>query len=348
MRRLSLTCCATLFLMTAVLAAVPGIAHAADADTPPTCEAVLAAGHEGGHEGAEASDVILHHVGNDSLITFESPLPTDDGVAPGSFSIDFRKILCGTFGWNGVVSAGSVSIDLTPTKHTFWLWIGALAVILLFLIGRPPKKGDWVPRGLYSVLEMMVLFVRDDIARENIPDREAADRYTPYLLTAFFFILTMNLLGLIPWCASATANVSVTLALAFFTFCLTQAATMRATGFIGYFKHLTGGVHWALWPIMVPVEVLGLFTKPFALTIRLFANMVAGHIVIYFLLGLIFLLKTLAVAPVSIAFAAAIYLLEIFVAFLQAFIFTLLSAIFIGLGAASGHHEDAESKGDAH
>ena len=130
----------------------------------------------------------------------------------------------------------------------------------------------------------------------------------------------------------------MTLGLALMTFLLTQAAGIRTAGIGGYLKHLTGGVHPLLWPIMVPVEFLGLFTKPFALTIRLFANMVAGHIVIFFLLGLIFILKTAFLAVVSVPFAFAIYLLELFVALVQAYVFTMLSALFIGMGAAMGHH----------
>ena len=316
---------------------------AATPTAPLSCEQIRAKGTPHAATDENVSEVIFHHVTDAYTVAFESP------VSHAELAFNFKDLECRLLGWNGVVSLGGLDIDLTPTKHTFWLWVGALLVVLLFLVGRPPKKkGDYVPRGLYGALEFLVLFVRDDIARQTIPDREAADRYTPYLLTAFFFILVMNLLGLIPFCASATSNVSVTLALALFTFLLTQAATMRATGFAGYFKHLTGGVHWALWIIMIPVEFLGLFTKPFALTIRLFANMVAGHIIIFFLLGLIFLLHTLIVAPVSVAFAGAIYLLEIFVACLQAFIFTMLSGLFIGLGVAAGQHGHGEAEGGEH
>lgn len=359
---------AVLALFAAFVLALPLSAFASDAGqavaesqalaAPLTCQQILQAskGAHGGHGEADTAAVILHHVGNDGAIAFDSPLPTEEGVAAGALSLDFKELQCELLGWNGIVSwngkplqiAGKY-VDLTPTKHTFWLWIGSLLVLVLFLVARPPR-GGMVPQGLYSFVEFGVLFVRDDIARKNIPDQKEADRYTPYLLSVFFFILVINLLGLVPWCASATGNVSVTLALALFTFVLTQAATFRSLGFLGFFKHLTGGVHWLLWPIMVPVEILGLFTKPFALTVRLFANMVAGHIVIYFLLGLIFILGTIYVAPVSVIFAVAIYMLELFVAFLQAFIFTLLSAIFIGLGVAAGQHGhgDHEAEGAEH
>jgi len=117
-----------------------------------------------------------------------------------------------------------------------------------------------------------------------------------------------------------------------------QIAAIRAQGFGHWLAHLTGGVHWALWPIMVPIEILGLFTKPFALCIRLFANMTGGHIVIVALIGLIFVFQSLAVAPVSVGFALAIYLLELFVAFLQAYIFTMLTSLFMGLGMQTESH----------
>jgi F-type H+-transporting ATPase subunit a len=149
----------------------------------------------------------------------------------------------------------------------------------------------------------------------------------------------MNVLGLLPVPAlagfpgisTATGNLGVTAALAMFTFVLTQIAGMRAQGVVGYWMHLVpAGIPKWLFPIMIPVEILGLFTKPFALTVRLFANMVAGHIVIFFLIALTVLISPW-VAPVSVAFALGIFLLELFVALVQAYIFTILSALFIGL-----------------
>src|SRR5690349_10731009 len=150
----------------------------------------------------------------------------------------------------------------------------------------------------------------------------------------------MNLLGLVPELATASSNLVITAGLAPCTFFITQFAAIRAAGLGTYLKHLTGGVAWWLWPIMVPVEVLGLFTKPFALTVRLFANMLAGHIVIFFLLGLIFVMNHPAVAVVSVPFAMGIYFLELFVAFVQAYVFTMLSSLFIGMGVAMAHHHD--------
>ena len=189
-----------------------------------------------------------------------------------------------------------------------------------------------------NLLEMIVLFVRDEIAIKNI-GKEEGPRYTPYLLTAFFFVLFMNLIGLFPELATPTSNLAITAGLALCTFLLTQVAGIRAAGVGGYFKHLTGGVAPWLWPIMIPVEVLGLFTKPFALTLRLFANMLAGHIVLFSLLGLIFIIGSAAVAVVAVPFAVFIYFLELFVCFLQAYIFAMLSSLFIGMGVAMGHHD---------
>ena len=122
---------------------------------------------------------------------------------------------------------------------------------------------------------------------------------------------------------------------------MTQAAAIRSQGIGHYLAHLTGGVHWALWPIMIPIEILGLFTKPFALCIRLFANMTGGHIVIVALIGLVFIFKSWVIAPVPIAFVLGINFLELFVAFLQAYIFTMLTSLFMGLGMVSEHaHEE--------
>src|SRR5258707_14268317 len=135
--------------------------------------------------------------------------------------------------------------------------------------------------------------------------------------------------------STATSNLAITLGLALCTFILTQVAGIRSAGLGGYLKHLTGGVHWSLWLIMIPVEILGLFTKPFALTVRLFANMLAGHIVIFFLLALIFLLGTVVIAPMSVLFAMGIYFLEMFVGLVQAHVFTMLYSLFTGRAVAT-------------
>jgi F-type H+-transporting ATPase subunit a len=220
------------------------------------------------------------------------------------------------------------------------MWIAAALLLVVLFAITPRDRRKLVPHGTWANLfEMVVLYVRDELAIKNI-GKEEGPRYTPYLLSAFFFILFMNLLGLIPWMATATSNLAITCGMAICTFVITQAAGIRSAGLGGYLKHLTGGVHWVLWPIMIPVEVMGLFTKPFALTVRLFANMLAGHIVIFFLIGLIFIMGNPVFALVSVPFAMAIYFLELFVALVQAYIFTMLSSLFIGMAVATGHHEE--------
>lgn len=234
--------------------------------------------------------------------------------------------------------------DLSPTRHVVMVWISALVMLLIFSgVGSYYKKNDSkkAPKGLANLMEVLVDFVRAEVAPNIGPGYE---RFMPFLLTIFFFILTCNLLGLIPYSATATSNINVTVTLAVFTFFVTQATAIRAHGIGGYIAHLTGGTHPLLWPIMVPVEFIGLFTKPFALTVRLFANMTAGHIVIMSLIGLIFIFKTYFIAPVAIGFSLFIYLIEVLVAFLQAFIFTLLSSLFIGM---AGAHEDHKEHGEA-
>jgi F-type H+-transporting ATPase subunit a len=238
------------------------------------------------------------------------------------------------------VNVAGHELNLNIGKHTVSMWIASLIMLITFAFAV--RKKALVPSGLYSALESFVVFIRDDIAVQNIGHDGV--RYTPYLCTAFFFILFINLFGLIPvpGIGTATGNLSVTVVLAIFTFLMTQLAGMRAQGAVGYWMHLVpAGVPKWLYPIMVPVELLGLFTKPFALTVRLFANMLAGHIVIYFLLGLTVMLSggivahALGISLIAVPFALAIYMLELFVALVQAYVFTMLSAVFIGLASHS-------------
>ena len=279
---------------------------------------------------------MLHHVSDGYVI--EHP-----GFCHGGFSWSCEIFLKdGPHGEPGIFGKGLYvgGIDMTPSKHLVMLWLASLVLVLAFLVAG--RKRALVPRGLYNFLEVLVQFVRDEIAVKNIGKHDA-ERFLPYLCTAFFFILFVNLFGLIPWAATATGNVAVTLALAAFTFVITQYAAIKAQGIGGYLAHLTGGVPKSLaplWLIMIPVEFLGLFTKPFALTIRLFANMLAGHIVILSLLGLIFALGTPLVAIGSVPMALSIFLLELFVAFVQAYIFTMLSSLFIGAGLVHHGHGD--------
>jgi F-type H+-transporting ATPase subunit a len=220
-----------------------------------------------------------------------------------------------------------------------------LSVLLLFFILRKVslsyKSKKAAPKGIQSFLEPLILFVRDDIIKSSIGPKHK--KYTVFLLTVFFFILTNNLLGLTPGAANVTGNISVTLVLSLFTFIIITVSANK-----GYWKHLIKppGTPLPLLPIMIPIEIFGVFTKPFALMIRLFANITAGHIIIFSLISLIFVASNngenvvagWAVAPLSVMFVLFIFLIEILVAFLQAYIFTLLSAVFIGLAVKEEDH----------
>lgn len=234
------------------------------------------------------------------------------------------------------ISIFGIQIDLTITRHVFFLWVSALIVAVITISAARKNLKSKVPKGIGNLIEVFVVFIRDEIVLTNM-GKEGV-KYMPYLLTTFFFILIMNLIGLVPYGATSTSNVSVTAGLALIAFVMIQVAAIKKHGIIHYLSHLTGGVHWALWPIMIPIEILGLFTKPFALCIRLFANMTGGHIVIVSLIGLIFIFKTIWIAPIPIAFAVGINILELFVAFLQAYIFTMLTSLFMGLGMQSSEH----------
>jgi F-type H+-transporting ATPase subunit a len=231
-----------------------------------------------------------------------------------------------------------LQVDMSLTKHVVFLWIAAIFLVVLGIAAARRNARSAVPKGIGNLMEVFVVFIRDEIVIPNM-GRDGV-KYMPYLLTTFFFILIMNLLGLIPYGATATGNVSVTGGLAIIAFIMIQAAAIKKQGLAHYLAHLTGGVHWALWPIMIPIEILGLFTKAFALCIRLFANMTGGHIVIVSLIGLIFLFKNIWIAPIPVMFVVGINLLELFVAFLQAYIFTMLTSLFMGLGMQSEHHEE--------
>jgi F-type H+-transporting ATPase subunit a len=238
----------------------------------------------------------------------------------------------------GIIDTENLPIDFSMTKAVIGMLAAAIIGLLLFLsLSRSYKKsGISHPKGIQSFLEPVILFVRDDIAIPNIGHKY--ERYMPYLLSAFFFILINNLMGLIPapppFGANVTGNIAVTFVMATCTFIITQFSGNKA-----YWKHIFAapGVPFWLLPIMIPVEIIGLFSKPFALMIRLFANITAGHIIVLSLICLIFIFNSLSVAPVSIFFVIFMDFLELLVAFLQAYIFTLLSSLFIGM-AIPEHH----------
>jgi F-type H+-transporting ATPase subunit a len=243
--------------------------------------------------------------------------------------------------------AGSILIDFSITRHLIFGLLAALILLAIFIpMGRRYSRGigrETAPQGkLQNATESLIVFIRDEVAKPNIGEKYA--RFMPYLLTAFFFILLCNLLGLVPFGSAATGNIAVTGVLAGFTFFITQFSGSR-----DYWAHI-------LWPpgmpvfvklILIPVEILGLFTKPIALAIRLFANMSAGYLVILSLLGMIFTFNAIfgatggyAIAPVSVGMTLFILILKLLVAFIQAYVFTMLSALFIGMAVAEHHHPE--------
>ncbi len=239
------------------------------------------------------------------------------------------------------IHIGEWTIDLSISKHVFFLLVAALIVVALAVYAAQKNRKSIVPKGVGNLFEVFIVFIRDEVALPNMGP--GGLRYLPFLLTLFFFILIMNLLGLIPYGATSTSNISVTGTLAFIAFIMIQAAAIRGQGVKHYIAYLSGGVHWALWPIMIPVEILGLFTKPFALCMRLFANMNGGHIVLLALIGLIMLFRSPMIAPLPVFFGVGVLALEIFVAFLQAYIFIMPTSLFMGFGMQSEHSEE-ESK----
>jgi F-type H+-transporting ATPase subunit a len=199
------------------------------------------------------------------------------------------------------------------------------------------KNGAVSPKGLAKFLEPLIVMVRDDVAKSNIGEHKYK-KYVPYLLTIFFFIFFNNLLGLVPLIpggANLTGNISVTLFLAICTLVITLVSSNR-----NYWKHIfaTPGVPILLLPIMIPIELVGILTKPFALMIRLFANMTAGHIIVLALVSIIFINKNVAWGALSVPMALFISILELLVAFLQAYLFAMLSALFIGGAVEEAHH----------
>ena len=230
------------------------------------------------------------------------------------------------------------SLDLSITRNVVMMWIASAILLTLFISAARRNRRTAVPSGRANALEARVVYVRDEIARKTI-DPHYADRYVGYLLTAFFFILGCNLLGMIPGMSTPTSSISVTATRAGFTFVLSQAGGIRNYGLVGHVKNLIPhGLPLYIVPIIFVVEIISTLARPFALAIRLFANMTAGHVVIISLISLVFLLKSITVGLVmSIPFSLFVYTLEILVAFLQAFIFTMLSSLFIGLAVHPSH-----------
>jgi len=278
----------------------------------------MAAEHAG--ESHSLGDVIIHHISNGpALVEIKVPL--------------------GSLG----------TLDLSITKHVLMLWFAALAVFLLFtwLAGRLRRAEDGAPKGvLATMLEFFVNSIREQMVVPFIGHKHAA-RFTPLILTFFTFILMNNLLGLTPFfewipgggSATATGNYNVTAGLALITFFSIIYAGTVIHGFIGHWKNLVPrGLAWPVYFLLVPIELISMFVKPFALTMRLAANMTAGHAAILAIMSFIFVFQSVLVGlVVSVPLMVGLMLLEIIVCFVQAYVFSLLSTLFIGM-AIHVHH----------
>jgi F-type H+-transporting ATPase subunit a len=248
-----------------------------------------------------------------------------------------------------VDTAGGYVLDLSITKNIAAMIFGFCMIMLIFLtVGKAYRRNPVsAPSGLQSWVEPIIIFLRDDVIKPSVGPKY--ERYTPYLLTLFFFIWINNMLGLVPIPpagANLTGNIAVTMVLALFTFFITNVSANR-----NYWKHTLNTPGVPLWlklpiPIMPLVEVLGVFSKPLVLMIRLFANITAGHIVVMGFITLIYIFAQMSaglaygVSLISIAFNVFITFLELLIAFIQAFIFTFLTSIYIGLAIAEDHHEE--------
>jgi F-type H+-transporting ATPase subunit a len=277
-------------------------------------------------EKVDIGGMVMHHAGDANSLDF----------AP-FFHIDLPR-------W-APIHVGPLTLDLSPTKHVVFMILAAVLVFAVMKLAanslERQRKSGKAPTGFGGAVEAMVMWVRNDIAIANIG--HGGEKFAPLIVTLFFFILFANLLGLLPWGASPTGNLAVTAALAIIVFLVIEIAGFMKLGPKGYlgtiFPHFPG-LHGpgavALAVFMSPIEIMSKLVKPFALAVRLFGNMTAGHFVILSLFGIIFMFGHLQVANwgiglVTAALVTGIMLLELIVAFLQAYVFALLSAVFIGL-----------------
>lgn len=325
-----------------VLAAFPRIATASDADAESA-------------ESFNVSEIILHHVMDDHVWHFFDGhygtlyLPVivytnERGVEVFSsrhFYNEEHKLVP----YNGYIlehnhiyleESGKAVLDLSITKNVAMLLINATLLVVVFMaVARGYKKNAGrAPNGIQAFIEPIVVFVRDEIVKPNIGAKY--ERYLPYMLTLFFFILFGNLLGLLPGAGNLTGNFAVTLTLASLTFIITNVMGNKA-----YWGHIfwTPGVPLLLRVVILPVEIIGIFTKPFSLTVRLFVAITAGHIVLLSLICLAFIFQSIVVGFVSSLIVLFINLIELLVAGIQAYVFTLFSSLYIGMATADHHDE---------
>ena len=325
-----------LALVAAVFAAVPAAGQEAQHSPPPGDSVVAAEVRESLH-GAEVpesgghKDMIMPHIVDSHEI--EIPWPN----AALAKHVHLPQ-------WKPIHIAG-VPIDLSPTKHVVMMLVAAtLSFLLLFFAGRAQRRYQAAgkpPKGVPNAIEAIVLYMRNEVVLPNVGPH--GEGYVPFVLTLFFFILFANVLGLVPYGSTATSNISVTGTLAIITFVMIEWAGIRALG-KGYLGTI---IYWphdmpflmkaGMTLIMTPVEIIGKLTKPFALAIRLFANMTAGHVMVLALIGMIFTFGSWWVVGGPFVMAVGIMMLELFVAFLQAFIFAMLASVFIGQIRQTAH-----------
>lgn len=285
-----------------------------------------AASRAQGGPGPRRDINILEHLGNSHRIELPYWKP------PYNYPVDLPRF--------APVHLGRLTLDFSITKHLVFMMLAAMIAALVLwytahAVARAQAAGR-PPRGFAAAMEAIVLYVRQEVILPNVGPH--GEGYVNYLLTVFFFLLACNLFGLLPWGATATSNIAVTGAMAFLSLCVIEISGMRALGLKGYLGtifYLPPGLPPWMRPVMLvimtPIEIIGKLAKPFALAVRLFANMTAGHVVLLALIGLTFLFQSYLVGIGASFLATGVMLLELFVAFLHAYIFTLLTSVFIGL-----------------
>ena len=273
--------------------------------------------------------VILYTEKNGLLIFSSSNLLDDDHVPLEEGYNGFKYY----HGKLKPINQDASYVDLSITKNVAFLILTATLMILVFLsVAKGYSKKNSAPKGIQALFEPVIIFVRDDIVKPNIG--ENYEKYLPYMLTLFFFIFFGNVLGLMPGAANLTGNIAVTLSLALFTFLITNFSGNKH-----YWKHIfwTPGIPIIMRVIILPIELIGVFSKPISLMIRLFAAITAGHIVLLSFIGLIFIFQSYFVGVMSALFVVGLNLVELMVAGIQAYVFTMFSSVYIGLATEDGH-----------
>lgn len=336
-RILLLTClaCLVIFLPLSAIQASTGSSSGSSHDTHSGGHKAPASSHGApaakGHapEGEQHSgdfdmgETVMHHLVNTE--THELPI-----LSKTSHGWSWKEIPVSGLHFN------LMGIDMKVSKPVLFMWLGGLLLVLAFAINF--RGGKLMRNRFAHLLEVYILFIRDEVVYPNLGEKDGR-KFLPFFLTLFFFILVLNLSGLIPFGHGATANVNVTAGLAIIALVVIQAAGVAKFGFFTHFRSalVPSGLPWPLLIIMIPIELVGIIAKPFALCIRLFANMVAGHAALIVLLLLIIVGKSFIIAPFPMVGVLFISVLELFVAHLQAFIFTILTTLFVSLTLHPSH-----------